>query len=60
MIWEIPDRTTSTEVEDCFIFVRIDIVQALCVLEKRLDLRIFEEALAVFIISILLKQIMSA
>lgn len=61
MYREINFGTTTTDVDYCFIAIRFEIiVQDLCVPEKSLGLMIFEEALAIFILSIFLKQMMSA
>jgi hypothetical protein len=57
---EVHNRTTSSDVEKCYIIFPIDSVQALCVLEKKGDILIFQEFITIFVLFKFLKQIRSS
>ena len=50
----------TTGVVDCYIVIWLDIFQALCILATLRDFFVLEETLAIFIVFMSLKQMMSA
>jgi hypothetical protein len=57
---EVHNRTTSSDVEKCYIIFPIDSFQALCVLEKKEDRLIVQEFCTFFVAFEFLKQIRSS
>jgi hypothetical protein len=53
---EVNDRTTSADIENCYIIIRIDSVQVLCVPEKSPGFGIVHEAVTLFVFIKVLEQ----
>ena len=57
---EVHNRSSSSDVEKCYIIFPVDSVQALCVLEKIFDLLIVQEFSTYFVFFKILKQLRSS